>query len=187
VSCRQSPRTTITRSGRNRLRAGHRKIKEALAELYAFNLPRDLTHSAVIHGKFRPNVLRRGCSRGDPRKARGAYKSKAWSEVFGLSLDSRLSLANMSNDADQSAFGKELRPSSGYGASGFNTTHWSAVLLAGQGDSLQAAAALEQLLPHLLVSPLRLRSSPGAQPARWTGPDSAILCGVSAKELLRFG
>jgi len=51
----------------------------------------------------------------------------------------------MSNDADQSAFGKELRPSSGYGTSGFNTTHWSAVLLAGQGDSLQAASALEQL------------------------------------------
>ena len=32
-----------------------------------------------------------------------------------------------------------------HGSSGFNTTHWSVVLLAGQGDSPQAISALEQL------------------------------------------
>lgn len=62
------------------------------------------------------------------------------------------------------------------------TTRWSIIQAAGRGDSPEAETALEELLPHLLVSPLRV-----CPPARVRAARCArrILHPASAEKLSR--
>jgi DNA-directed RNA polymerase specialized sigma24 family protein len=67
----------------------------------------------------------------------------------------------------------------------FATTHWTVVLAAGRRHTPQSDGALEELVPHLLVSALRLR--PPARPHQGGrgGFGAGVLRAVSGEELSR--